>query len=64
MKSPEPGAGTEKGDKKGGETGLDSTLGESNWGDNTHLPQPKNTPRIPTLKHTGHGNWDNYDRWH
>lgn len=47
MKSPEPGTGTERGDKKGGETGLDSTLGESNRGDRTHLPQPQKNPGHP-----------------
>lgn len=44
MKSPELGVGTEKGDKKGGETGLDSTLSEPDRGDTTHRLHPKNTP--------------------
>lgn len=40
----ELGIGTEKGDKKGGETGLDSTLCEPDRGDTTHRLHPKNTP--------------------
>lgn len=47
MKRPEFGAGTEKGDKKGGETGLDSTLGEPDRGDSTHLSHPRNTSGHP-----------------
>lgn len=45
--SPEHAAGAEKGDKKEGEIGPDSTLSGPDRVDSTYLPHPKTTPCHP-----------------
>lgn len=53
MKSPGLGAGTEMEDKIGGETGLDSTLGEPDRRDSTHLPHPIPGPPHENIQDVG-----------
>lgn len=48
MKSPEPGTGTERGDKKGGETGLVNLIGETEH--TSHNPRKTQATHTKTYR--------------